>query len=207
MIDMPKIEQLNIKHLRPVNSNSVCGVTLANQNPQIIKGLKNAGIETYIDLRHNAGEELSRKCQNTGMNYFSLPLKMNYPVFINQANTKLTSQEYNETAQKFINELSKFFELMNNGKYYMSCMLGLHRTDLAVTMNYLLNPEAPQAPPLLSHMHFAREENRIGPYVSAIKNLFKNFTDENKTMLKWNNIFETGFNNRINLLKEINKFK
>ena len=50
-LDIGRLKNLGIKHFRLIDSNSVRGVTLANQRPSLLSELKECGINTIIDLR------------------------------------------------------------------------------------------------------------------------------------------------------------
>ena len=93
---------------------------------------------------------------------------------------------------------------MNEGKYYMACLLGLHRTDLAVVLNYLINPNEPKSPPILSHMYMKEETNFTNKYIGAMKNLLKNITTEHKKYLGLPDDFSSIFDARIVKLRLMN---
>lgn len=181
-INIQKIKDLNIAHFRLIDSNSVRGVTLAKQPISILYELKDAGIDTYIDLRHTGGDDtkLAAKCNEAGIDYFNLKLRKNIPVFNNIQGTKYSTKEFAEYVDNFSNHLKNFFELMDKKKLYMSCELGLHRTDIAVSMHYLFNRQEPVSPPLLSHMYFKEENNHTNEYIGYIKNLYRNLKTYNK---------------------------
>lgn len=185
-IDVARIKNLDIKNFRLVDSNSVRGVCLARKNNlSILEELKESGIRTVIDLRQEGRpeSEYARHCENCGLEYFNFKLKENMPIFNPRANSKLTSGQFGMARETFVQDLDKFFKLMERGRVYMACLLGLHRTDLAVSMNYLLNPTEPQTPPSLSHMFYKDETNFTNKRIASVRNLIKNLTPENKIFL------------------------
>lgn len=207
-LDVSKIKALNIAHFRLVDSNSVRGITLTNQNENLFKELKEAGIETYIDLRHTGGDEskLAAKCNDAGIKYFNIKLKKNIPVFSNILGTKYSTKEFNDYTNNFAEQLNKLFKLMDKKKFYMACELGLHRTDIAVSTHYLFNRKEPVSPPLLSHMYFKEENNHTNEYIGYIKNLYRNLTNAGKTEML--NLPDSGiFNSRIAKLRIMNGLK
>ena len=50
-LDIARLKQLGIKNFRLIDSNSIRGVTLANQKRILLRELKECGINTIIDLR------------------------------------------------------------------------------------------------------------------------------------------------------------
>lgn len=205
-VDIARIKALNISHFRLIDSNSIRGVTLANQKPEILKELKESGIETIIDLRAeaNTDSDYAQKCYENGLDYFNFKLKVNMPIFTPPLASKLSMEERNLENKNFLENLPKFFELMDRGKYYMACLLGLHRTDLAVVLNYLINPNEPKAPPILSHMYLKDETNFTNKYIGAMKNLYKNINSNERQLLGLSDNFKEIFDARITKLRLMN---
>ena len=86
----------------------------------------------------------------------------------------------------------------------MACLLGLHRTDLAVVLNYLINPNEPKAPPILSHMYLKDETNFTNKYIGAMKNLYKNINSNERQLLGLSDNFKEIFDARITKLRIMN---
>ena len=126
------------------------------------------------------------------------------PIFNVPNATKLSIDEIHKQNKEFVDNLPKFFEKMNSGKYYMACLLGLHRTDLAVTLNYLVNPKEPVTPPTLSHMFMKEETNLTNKYIGAIKNLIKNLSPKDREFLNLPENFNEIFSSRILKLRLMN---
>lgn len=205
-LDIARLKDLGISHFRLIDSNSVRGVTLAKQKTSILQELKECGIDTIIDLRSEGGvnSKYAKDCAENGLEYMNFKLKLNMPIFNAPLATKLSSEERAKQNHEFIEKLPKFFEKMNSGKYYMACLLGLHRTDLAVTMNYLLNPKEPVTPPTLSHMFFKEETNFTNKYIGAMKNFLKNVSTEDKKILGLPENFNQIFDSRVLKLRMMN---
>ena len=205
-VDIARIKALNISHFRLIDSNSIRGVTLANQKKEILKELRESGIETIIDLRAeaNADSDYAKDCCDNGLDYFNFKLKINMPIFNMPLASKLSTEERDRENREFVERLPDFFELMNRGRYYMACLLGLHRTDLAVVLNYLVNPKEPKSPPILSHMYIKDETNFTNKYIGAMKNLYKNITQKEKDILGLSDNFKEIFDARITKLRLMN---
>ena len=205
-LDIGRLKNLGISHFRLINSNSVRGVTLANQDPDLLTELKECGINTIVDLRPEGSEDsrYAQNCKKNGLDYFNLKIRDNIPIFNAPFSGKMTAEERRASIEKFVNQLGDFFKLMDNGKIYMACLLGLHRTDLAVTMNYLLNPNEPATPPTLSHMFFPQETNLTNKYIGNVKNLTKNLTAKDKVFLGLPENFTDIFSSRILKLRIMN---
>lgn len=208
-LDIGRLKNLGISHFRLIDSNSVRGVTLANQNPTLLKELKECGVKTIIDLRPEGGEEskYAQNCKRNGLDYFNFKIRDNMPIFNAPFSGKMNAEERRNSIEKFVKQMSSFFDLMDNGKNYMACLLGLHRTDLAVTMNYLLNPKEPTSPPILSHMFFDEETNLTNKYIGKVKNMLKNLTSADKNLLGMPDDFSNIFDVRVLKLRLMNKAK
>ena len=205
-LDIARLKIMGIKHFRLIDSNSIRGVTLANQKPSMLTELKECGINTIIDLRSEGGSDskYAQACRENGLNYVNFKLKINMPIFNLPLSDKLSTAERIAENEAFIKKLPDFFKLMNEGKYYMACLLGLHRTDLAVVLNYLINPNEPKSPPILSHMYMKEETNFTNKYIGAMKNLLKNITTEHKKYLGLPDDFSSIFDARIVKLRLMN---
>ena len=205
-LDIARLKLLGIKHFRLIDSNSIRGVTLANQKTSLLKELKECGINTIVDLRSegDVGSKYAEACFENGLNYVNFKLKINMPIFNLPLSSKLSTDERKSEIEAFIKRMPEFFKIMNEGKYYMACLLGLHRTDLAVVLNYLINPVEPKTPPVLSHMYMSEETNFTNKYIGAMKNLLKNITPEHRKFLGLPDDFSSIFNARILKLRLMN---
>ena len=184
-IDIVRMKQLDIKNFRLVDSSSVRGQCLNKKPPFLFDELRDSGIETVIDLRTEgrADSKYARMCEAAGLEYFNFKIKENMAMFNPRGGIKETVEEFAVNREIFVKDLDKFFKLMERGRVYIGCLLGLHRTDLAVSLNYLLNPKEPQTPPSLSHMFYKDEQNLTNKRIGSVKNLIKNLTGSNKEFL------------------------
>ena len=208
-LNITKLKEMDIAYFRLIDSNSVRGITLSDKKTDVLKKLKEYGVNTIIDLRREGGKttQYAKNCNKYGLDYFSFKLKDNLPIFTPVANSKLPNDIKKIKHKEFLEKLPTFFEKMNAGRCYMHCMLGLHRTDFGVTLNYLLNPKEPSTVPTLSHMYHADETNFTKKYISLVKNLLKNIENEDKIFLGLPNNFNEIFNSRVLKLKMMNGIK
>ncbi len=208
-IDIERLQALNLAHFRLFDSYSVRGVNLADKKLYVLEELKKSGINTIVDLRQEGGEDTvyARNCEDNGLRYFSLKMKPTTPIFNDIFSSKLTQEEMQKHNQAFVSKLPDFFEIMNQGYFYIHCLLGLHRTDMAASLNYLVNPLEPDTPPTLSHMHMPDENNHTLKYVAKIKKMISNLTKENVDYLKLTEEYKKIFNIRTLKLKMMNGVK
>lgn len=168
-IDAESLKALHINHFRFIDANSVRGVTLSEESTDVLKKLKECGIEKVIDLRNDIerSPKYAQDCANIGLKYLS------FQVNPNAVNSVVNLQQ-----------LPKFFKAMNDGRCYIACKLGLHRTDFAVTLNYLLNPKEPVSPPVLTHIFMPGEPDYTEKYIDAVKKFISNLSMEDRNKLK-----------------------
>ena len=205
-LDADGLINLDISHFRFIDDNSVRGVTLANCKPEVLKEMKKFGINTVVDLRMPSKDmaRYSAKCENSGIEYFHFPLKLNLPIFNMPFTTSCSNTEFLNDKKEFLQKLSKFFDISKKGNYYMACELGLHRTDLAVTMNYLLNPQVPSKVPLLTQNYDSSVKDFTNKYIAAIRNLFHNLSKKDLQTLGLPEDYRFIIAERITELKKVN---
>lgn len=172
-MDAQKIKQLPIPDLHLIEGNIIRGQTLSGKNRKYLQDIKKAGIESVIDLRGtDRSLDFSSACEKNGLKYFSIPIVSN-----------------GANSDEIINSLEEFFKIMNEGKCYISCAQGLHRTDIALAINYIFNPKAPKIPPLM-HGHIRNNKFHPDNIFRATNNIFKKLSQENKQKLNIENFDE-----------------
>ena len=208
-LNITKLKEMEIAHFRLIDSNSVRGISLADKKPEVLTKLKEYGVNTIIDLRREGGKttNYAKECNKNGLDYFSFKVKDNMPIFTLAGNSKLPGDVRKVKCKEFVQQLPQFFEKMDEGRCYMHCMLGLHRTDLAVVLNYLINPKEPSTVPTLSHMYRDDETNFTNKYVAAMKNLLSNIDKEDREYLGLPENYSEIFNGRVLKLKMMNGIK
>ena len=207
-LDVVRLKNLGIDNFRLVDSKSVRGQSLTAKPQQLFQELKESGIETVIDLRREGSptSQYARKCEAAGLRYMHFQTNDSFPAFNCRGSNKISCDEFAKLMDGYTNQMVDFFDEMSNGRVYIGCLLGLHRTDMAVAMNYLLNPVEPESPPFLSHMFIKEEPNLTGKRIGSAKNLLRNLTEEHRLKLGLPEGFNDIFDVRIAKLKIMNMF-
>ena len=190
-IDVESISSLNIPELRFITENStvigVRGRTLsAPKRRWVLPKMKAAGIETIIDLR--AGDHSDNYpvvCEEVGLEYFHFPIdRSRTPDAI------------------IIAKLPDFIRIISNGGFYISCALGLHRTDIALSLYYLFNPKA-QEPPVLYGQIKEDGTLKYDDIFQRVGSVYHYLTEDDKDRLGWDDSINTEFVKRKkNLLEQ-----
>ena len=74
------------------------------------------------------------------------------------------------------------FKIMNDGRYYISCAQGLHRTDIALALNYIFNPKVQDVPIMIGHYHDNMDMSDIARRINSIS---KKLNPEKLKALGW----------------------
>lgn len=133
-----KLSHLPITDLAPVYNNGVRGRTLsASSNNWLLPKIKEAGITTIIDLRTaDHTDRFDHKVTSTGLEYKHIAI-----------------DSKNTDSREIIDSLPSFFEWLDKGNFYIACAMGLHRTDIALSIYYTFHPSIPleNVPELRGH--------------------------------------------------------
>ena len=151
--------------------------------------LKESGIRTVIDLRSKG--ECSSKARellsDKGLNY------VNFPV------------EDGEWTNDSLGNITSYINAVNDGDFYVGCANGESRTDLAMAINYLLNPKAKNIP-IFYFSSASSTRVSVGENMTQIYGLIK----QNPEIVKdwgWNNFeqFNDSYSKKLNnLVKTFN---
>ncbi len=110
----------------------VRGTTLSSHhNMRHWQTVINSGVRTIIELRdEDHSDRLCRMCEKFDIRYFAFPM-----------------DSHSIPDERIAANLPNFFEVIDNGDFYIACAMGLHRTDLALSIywmfhgaNYKLRP-------------------------------------------------------------------
>lgn len=180
------ISQIGNFHFLP--NNSARGESLSSRkNRFFIKDLKKLKINTIIDLRDKySSNSYPQLCKENDIQYFNFPI-----------------DSYNVPDKKIIEKLPEYFKIMNNGGYYIACAQGLHRTDIALAINYVLNPEEKEIPILYGH--FRNQEFKFDDIARRLHSLKKELNTETLKKLGWGEDFIDKFYTRKKCLKKYNE--
>lgn len=176
-----KMYELNILNFRTVNSTSVSGGTFSVRSDIDLKTLKDAGIKTIIDFRGEATSDFAKRCQESGFDYFNFNLNnvinmINSDYFIREKNEKI------KISPKLIEKLEEFFKITNEGNVYMGCQFGIDRTNIALFMNYLMNPKVDNAPTILT-WPYEKKKTVANKNIKVVKKIIKRMTPEQRKQL------------------------
>ena len=183
-IDLPKFKDLGMKNMRVVDSSIVSGPTLETKTIEEMKEIKSFGIDTIIDFRADGSSELQKKCLEAGINYERFPLD-NVLTLDNPKYFSLTKDNKRQISDEFVEKLRNYFAKMNSQQnLYVGCQYGIDRTNVGLTLNYLLNPKATNhnAPEILTWPG-ERKKTIINKLTKNIKKIFKSLTPEQKNKL------------------------
>ena len=176
VVDFKRLREAHIPNLRIVDNRGVRGETLSSpKNDRYLPLIKKCGIDTVIDLR---GEDYTPKykvkCDKFGLNYVHFPIDKD----------KIDPRT-------IIDKLPEFFNLLERGKFYIACAQGLHRTDIALALNYVFNPKQKVPPFLAGHTidHTVKMEN----INRRINSVYRALTPEDKAKLGWTEDYEKEF--------------
>lgn len=114
-LDLGKLLELPISDISPAY-DGVRGRTMSSQNQFLWQRIKEAGVRTIIDLREGgSATHIVDRCNQYGMDYFHYPIDNRI-----------------ETIGKMIQLFPEFCQRIDEGDFYISCAMGLHRTDIAL---------------------------------------------------------------------------
>ena len=115
----------NIQNLATVYGG-VRGTTLSSRhNMRYRQTVVDSGIRTIIELRdEDHSDRLYRMCEIYGIRYFAFPM-----------------DSHSVPNEVIAYSLQEFFELIDNGDFYIACAMGLHRTDTPILRGYIADGE------------------------------------------------------------------
>lgn len=97
----------------------VRGTTLSSHhNMRHWQTVVQSGIKTIVELRDNDhSDRLCQMCEKYGIRYFAFPM-----------------DSHSIPDEVIATNLQEFFRIIDDGNFYIACAMGLHRTDLALTI-------------------------------------------------------------------------
>ena len=140
-IDIDSLFAFGIPNTRLIYENQkiigVRGQTLsAHKRRWLLKRIKAIGIDTIIDLRAgDRSDHFHIACEEAGLECFYFPV-----------------DRFRTPTTVIISNLPEFIKTINNGRFYISCALGLHRTDIALSLHYIFDPNVHEPPILYGHI-------------------------------------------------------
>lgn len=113
----------------------VRGTTLSSRrNMRHWPSIAKAGVKTVIELREeDSSSRLCKMCERYGIHYFAFPM-----------------DSHNVPDELIAEKLEAFFHLIDKGDFYIACAMGLHRTDMALSVYWMFHgAELGMDPPIL----------------------------------------------------------
>ncbi len=158
---------LNIPNLHRLNNNGLRGESLANKrNHKFIFPLHKKGIRHIIDIKtSDFSKSYENRVKAAGMSYHHFPI-----------DAEKTSN------REIINCLPDLFKVLNDGDFYISCAQGLHRTDIALAVNYIFNKDASDEPPVL-YGHKTKNGLRYSDIFRRTNSIFNELTYQDRVKL------------------------
>ena len=187
-MDISGLSSLNIPNFKPIALNSEVigfrGATLsAPKRRWMLREIRQYGIHTYADLR--AGEHSDSfplACENADIEYLHLP-----------------TDKFRTPDAVIISNLFTLAEIIAEGGFYISCALGLHRTDMALSLNYIFNPKIDEPPILYALLDDGRLRYR--DIFQRAGSVYHTLSDKDKELLGWSGSFEQEYLSRKSMLK------
>lgn len=146
----------------------VRGTTLSSRrNMRYWQTIVDSGIHTIIELRdEDHSDRLCKMCEKHSILYFAFPL-----------------DSHSVPNEVIAPRLQEFFELIDNGDFYIACAMGLHRTDMALSIYWMFHgADKGMNPPILKG-HIENGEiviNRLNNKVFRRLNSLYTYLVENK---------------------------
>lgn len=190
---MKEMVAMGIAKLRVLDTRTYSGETLED-SPEKLAKLKSLGINTVVDFREESGQVYKKMCEDNGLEFFYFPLKHS-----GKFDTK------NGVNDEFVDKMKGFFDIYNKGNAYFGCKWGLDRTNIALTMNYLLNTTSHMAPEILA-WGGESVKSVINKDKKIIENLFKALTPSQKEKLDLSDAWRDVMKKRTKRLIEKNKY-
>ena len=190
-VNTKKIEELDIPNLAYIGNNSYRGESLSSKkNRKFLSALSKNGIKNIIDLREKyANKNFDQMCEQYSLNYFRIPVD----------SSSVDNKE-------LIGNLPLLFKTLDKGRTYIACAQGLHRTDIALAINYIFNPKEQKTPPIM-YGHIKQNEFKFETIFRRINSIKKEITSEDIKKLGWEDLekFEKAFLERKKLFREFNE--
>ena len=108
----------------------------------------------------------------------------------------LAKRRFHQQSKEIIRNLP----LLVQGGYYIACAQGLHRTDIALLMNFLFNPKS-QEPPIM-YGHFKNGRFRCDDIFYRASCIYRALSQDDKISLGLDEEFEDSFLKRKKILTE-----
>lgn len=208
----PELKKISAHPFCQVGENCYRGHTLTGCPDKLAK-LKKYGVERVIDLAGYPGYE--DECGKNGLDYFAFPLKENIgdeAAYFNQEAYmkngvierrcyRLPEKEiqdfiqsagkiHSESSREFIGKLIDFIHVLNEGNFYIACQFGHDRTNRALVMNSVFNPQ---------YKNFIDTEPLQPENIGYMRNLYNKLADEDKKAMGYTEEFDAEVFRKLNV--------
>lgn len=145
----------------------VRGTTLSSRhNMRHWQTVVDSGIRTIIELRDEEhSDRLCRMCEMSGIRYLAFPM-----------------DSHSVPNEVIASRLQEFFELVDNGDFYIACAMGMHRTDMALSIYWMFHGTNNGMNPPILRGHIVDGEvvlDRLNNKVFRRQNSLYNYLAEN----------------------------
>lgn len=184
-----QLKNIGIVDFDAVLGKGIRGRTLSS-HPWFLPRLKETGIKNIIDLRtHDTSSKYENLVIEAGMLFHHF---------------EMDSKRTNDRV--IIDELPELFKLLDKGSFFISCAMGLHRTDIALSIYYVFHPKVPEEfiPTLKGHR--VNGKLRLDDIARRRNSLYRNLTEEDYNLLSLPKDYENEFMKRKKLLFKANSF-
>lgn len=167
-LNVQRLTELNIPNFALLENNGARGESLSSKkNRKFIIPVKKCGIKSVIDLRDKyTSGKYKDMCNNAGLNYYNFPI-----------------DSHSIEDRRIIESLSEMFDVINDGNFYIACAQGLHRTDIALALNYLFNPKSKDVP--VMYGHFRDSGFKYDDIARRINSIYKNINEDDLKRMSW----------------------
>lgn len=182
-----QLKNIGIVDFDAVLGKGIRGRTLSS-HPWFLPRLKEAGIKNIIDLRtHDTSSKYENLVIEAGMLFHHF---------------EMDSKRTNDRV--IIDELPELFKLLDKGSFFISCAMGLHRTDIALSIYYVFHPKVPEEFIPILKGHRVNGKLRLDDIARRLNSLYRNLTEEDYNLLSLPKDYENEFMKRKKLLFKAN---
>lgn len=182
-----QLKNIGIVDFDAVLGKGIRGRTLSS-HPWFLPRLKEAGIKNIIDLRtHDTSSKYENLVIEAGMLFHHF---------------EMDSKRTNDRV--IIDELPELFKLLDKGSFFISCAMGLPRTDIALSIYYVFHPKVPEEFIPILKGHRVNGKLRLDDIARRLNSLYRNLTEEDYNLLSLPKDYENEFMKRKKLLFKAN---
>ena len=181
-LDLQYLTDMNIQNFRISGASVASGATLCSKSYKEFQDIKSCGIDAIVDYRADATTDLKEKCAAVGINYFSFPLD-GVDTLNNETYFGMTDNNKRYVKNAFINKLNEYFKIMNAKNVYTGCQYGIDRTNVGLTLNYLLNSNVVHGAPQILTWPGENKKSVINKLTKMTKKILNAMTSDQKNTL------------------------